>query len=92
MARRDEGEMAPTSEIHARSVGDPWEIHMSPRVAACARSLLVLLLQYTLSSYSFTKGGTKNIHIINFIWVWRVLGGDVLHTRAVDMMMMVRVT
>ena len=47
---------------------------------------------YTLSSYSFTKGGTKNIHIINFIWVWRVLGGDVLHTRAVDMMMMVRVT
>ena len=29
MARRDEGEMAPTSEIHGRSMRDPCEIHVS---------------------------------------------------------------
>ena len=91
MARQDEGEMAPTSEIHARSVGDPWEIHVST-----CRSMRAVLTRTALTLLALTltnsKGGTKNIHIINFIWVWRVLGGDVLHTRAVDMMMMVRVT
>ena len=56
--------------------------------AVLTRTALTLLA-LTLTN---SKGGTKNIHIINFIWVWRVLGGDVLHTRAVDMMMMVRVT
>ena len=40
----------------------------------------------TLLALTLTKGGTKNIHIINFISGWRVLyGGDVLcGTRAVD--------
>lgn len=41
MARRDEGEMAPTSEIHGRSMRDPCEIHVStcstpPAAAALA--------------------------------------------------------